>query len=344
MATDAIVGWDIGGAHLKAARVAGDARIERAIQLPCRLWLGMDQLRAAIDRALGELGTAADHAITMTGELADLFVSRAAGVAGILATMAECLPGRRLHIYAGDAGFVDTHAALGKHMKVASANWRATAELVATRIPDAIALDIGSTTTDIVAVAGGQIRARGGDDASRLAAQELLYLGVVRTPLMALARRWPFDGDWTEICNELFATTADIYRLTAELPAQADQHPAADNGPKDIEGSARRLARMIGRDVDSAALAEWMRLADWLKSRQLARTENALIRIASAADVDRSAPIVGAGAGRFLAREIARRAQRTFIDFADLVGCPSGSQWIATCAPAVAVALLALRR
>lgn len=344
MSTEVVLGWDIGGAHLKAARITRDGGIERAIQLPCPLWQGLCQLRAAIDRALGELGSAGDHAITMTGELADSFSSREAGVAAILATMADCLPGQRLRVYAGDAGFIDPQAALSQPMTVASANWRATAELVADRIPDAVLLDIGSTTTDIVPIADSQIRSRGIDDASRLASQELLYLGVVRTPLMALAQYWPFEGSWSGICNELFATTADVYRLTDELPEHADQHPAADNGPKDIEGSARRLARMIGRDRQSATLAAWMRLAGWLRSRQLALTECAIARVVSAANVKLAAPLVGAGAGRFLAETIADRAERRFVDFAEMLGCPSDSRWMSTCAPAVSVALLAMDR
>lgn len=344
MSTEAIVGWDIGGAHLKAARIAHDGRIERAIQLPCPLWQGIARLRTAVDRALNELGSDGEHAITMTGELADLFPDRETGVAEILATMSDSLPGRRLRVYAGDAGFVEPRAAVAQYMRVASANWRATAELVASRIPDAIMLDIGSTTTDIVPIAESRIRARGADDASRLATQELLYLGVVRTPLMAFGPRWRFDGDWTGVCNELFATTADVYRLTGELPADADQHPSADNGPKDIEGSARRLARMIGRDRRSALLADWIGLADWLRAKQIALTESAIARVVSAAGLGPTAPLVGAGAGEFLAKAIAGRARRPFCDFAGLAGGPADGAWASTCAPAVSVALLAMGR
>ena len=343
MSIDGIIGWDAGGAHLKAARLAHDGRIERVIQTPCPLWQGLDKLRSAMDSALSELGPARDHAITMTGELADLFPNREAGVAAILGTMSDCLPATRLRVYAGDAGFLDPRAALLQPARVASANWRATAELVATCIPNALVLDIGSTTTDIIRVADAGVRARGSDDASRLASQELLYLGVVRTPLMALAAHWPFDGHWTGICNEFFATTADVYRLTDELPPGADQHPAPDNGAKDTEASARRLARMIGRDLDSAPLASWIRLATWLKTKQIALTEAAIARIVSAGSVDAAAPLVGAGTGSFLARQIAIRHGRPFIDFADLLGYPPTAEWISACAPAVSVARLALR-
>ena len=343
MSTDPIVGWDVGGAHLKAARLARDGRIERAVQLPCPLWRGIDQLRTAMDGALNAVGPARDHAITMTGELTDLFPNREAGVAAILRTMADFLPGMRLHVYAGDAGFVEPRDALAQYRKVASANWQATAQLVATHVPDALMLDIGSTTTDIVPLVGSRIRARGTDDASRLASQELLYLGVVRTPLMALSGRWPFDGSWTGVCNEQFATTADIYRLTGELPADADQHTTSDNGPKNIEASARRLARMIGRDLEAAPIDSWIDLANWLRTTQMSLTEAAISRIVAHGNLDPAVPLVGAGAGQFLARAIADRSGRAYIDFADMLGRARNAEWPTTCAPAVSVALLALR-
>lgn len=343
MSTDSIVGWDVGGAHLKAARCTHDGRIERAIQMPCALWQGTGRLRAAMDCALSEIGPAHCHAITMTGELTDLFPTRKAGVAAILDTMAECLPGSRLLIYAGEPGFVEPRAALKQHASVASANWRATAELVASHIPDALVLDIGSTTTDIIPIAQSRVRALGTDDASRLMSQELLYLGVVRTPLMVLATQWLFNGDWTGVCNEHFATTADVYRLTGDLPSGADQHATADNGPKEIEASARRLARMIGRDLEVASLDSWVLLAKWLKTTQIASTETAIARIVSAETLAPAAPLVGAGAGRFLARAIANRSERAFIDFAEMLGCSPNADWVSTCAPAVSVAMLALR-
>ena len=342
MPTEPRIGWDVGGAHLKAARVTGDGRVERAIQIPCALWQGLDRLRASMDAALSEIGPARDNAITMTGELADLFANRQQGVAAILGTMSDCLPQSRLHVYAGAAGFLGPGEALVQHGRVASANWRATAELVATRIPAAVVLDIGSTTTDIVPIADSRVCARGSGDASRLTSEELLYLGVTRTPLMALAPRWPFNGEWTGICNEHFATTADVYRLTGDLPPGADQHASADNGPKTVDSSARRLARMIGRDRESAAIDAWVRLAGWLKATQIARTEAAMARILSAQGFDPGVPLVGAGAGRFLVRDIARRCGRQYIDFADMLGCPVDAEWIADCAPAVSVALLSL--
>ena len=52
-------GWDLGGAHLKAAQADASGRLHLAIQLPCTLWRGLDHLSEAIAEAGGltERGT-----------------------------------------------------------------------------------------------------------------------------------------------------------------------------------------------------------------------------------------------------------------------------------------------
>jgi (4-(4-[2-(gamma-L-glutamylamino)ethyl]phenoxymethyl)furan-2-yl)methanamine synthase len=312
------------------------------MQLPCPLWQGLDRLHAALDDALPRLGCDGDHAITMTGEMVDLFESRGEGVRRLVDTLGRRLGGgtRRL-FYAGAAGFVDAARAAADPLSIASANWHATAALLARRLPSALLLDIGSTTTDVAVIAGGALRTRGCGDAERLGLEELVYSGVVRTPVMALAQRAPFGGAWTPLMAEHFATTADVYRLTGQLPEGADQHPAADGGEKTVDGSVRRLARMIGHDARSAGLADWRRLANWLAQAQLARIEQACHRALSRGLLEEDAPVVGAGIGRFLAVRLAQRLARPYRDFADLVAAAPGyAERVAACAPAVAVACL----
>ena len=144
---------------------------------------------------------------------------------------------------------------------------------------------------------------------------------------------------------EYFATTADVYRLTGELPEGADQLPAADNGGKTVRDSARRLARMIGRDLESAPLAQWKQCARQLAELQLWQIRQACERVLSrTVAVDRS-PVVGAGTGRFLARKLAVHLGRRYRDFDSLIdAAPDTASWASSCAPAVAVALLAQRR
>ena len=219
-----------------------------------------------------------------------------------------------------------------------------SAAVVAESTTAALFVDIGSTTIDIVPVRDGQVGARGRDDAERLVSGELVYSGVVRTPVMALAERVPFAGHWVPLVAEHFATSADVYRLTGELPEGADQHPAADGGDKTVEASARRLARMIGRDADSAPLAAWRELAQWLARAQLRRLQDGCDQLLSLGVLPEDAPIVGAGVGRFLAARVAAHRGGRFIPFANLLQAPATlADRVSDCAPAVAVAWLAGR-
>jgi probable H4MPT-linked C1 transfer pathway protein len=343
MRDEPVIGWDLGGAHLKAARLNRSGAVEGVLQLPCPLWQGLPHLQLALAQAEASLGTAPRHGVTMTGEMVDLFADRGEGVARLVGLMRERCPEAALRFYAGREGFVDAEQALAAAPRVASANWMASATMVAAQMADALFLDIGSTTTDLTVVRHGQVAARGHGDGARLVAGELVYTGVVRTPLMAVAPRVPFAGDWVPQMAEYFATTADVYRLIGRLPDGADQHPAADGGEKTERGSARRLARMIGRDAESMPIDAWRRLAAWLAREQSRRIEDACERLITREDLPDAVPVVGAGVGRFLAAELAARLGRPYLEFARLVPATHAEGGVSDCAPAVAVAWLAQR-
>ena len=344
MGSDDMIGWDIGGAHLKAARISTSGVVLDAVQVPCALWRGLNELELAIDIVLARCVGVQHHAITMTGEMVDLFPDRGTGVKAIAEFVAQRLGGD-VWLYRGDGQFVLPSKAAEYAMQIASANWRATAECVAQKIGNGILVDIGSTTTDIIPIVAHKLRNQGGDDATRLDTDELVYSGIVRTPLMAMAERVPFAGTLVPLVAEHFATMADVYRLTGELPEDADQHPTADGGEKTLAASARRLARMLGRDSESATMADWYDLAHWFRARQLTRLHAACERVTVAAEMPANAPIIGAGVGRFLIRELAVMTTRPYRDFADLLSLADVSaEAVSNFAPAVAVALLAQRR
>ena len=339
--TDRVLGWDIGGAHLKLA-VVEEGRIAAVLQLPCALWRGLDELRQAMTLALADLPIIERHAITMTGELADLFPDRAHGVAAILDVLAEFLPAERLAIYTTGGEFIGANQARAEPGLVASANWHATARHLARTLSDGMLLDIGSTTADIVPVIAGTIVARGLTDGERLATGELLYTGIVRTPLAAMARFAPFGGRSVGIMAEVFATSADAHRLAGTLPEGADLHPAADGRGKTPAECRARLARMIGMDETDAAETAWRQLAAFFVRRQTRQIEEAVELVLSGVALPDAAPIIGAGTGRFLVVEVARRLGRRYLAFDDTVRSAGATLAAAPAdvAPAVSVALL----
>lgn len=337
-----IVGWDLGGAHLKVAVLNSAGRVQQVAQFAVPLWRGLEYLDAAVaEFASGCRLVDYDHVLTMTGELVDLFDSREQGVAELAMHMAGLLPSGHFRLYAGPKGFVGATEAARLHRFIASANWYATAAWLARCQPRGILVDIGSTTTDLLPFRDGTLKNTGYTDQERLAGGELVYTGVVRTPVMAVVQQVPFGGVWLGVANEHFATMGDVYRVLGWLPPDADLHPTADGRDKTPVDSSRRLARMIGADLVDGSERDWRNLAAFIADRQLDSLSLACQRIFSlglAADV----PLVGAGAGRFLAQRLAQRLGRDYIDSDTLLGkATQGNMASAICAPAAAVALLA---
>ncbi len=342
-----IVGWDIGGAHLKACLLNQHAQIVHVWQLPCPVWLGLDELHQCIQQVTQEIALHTRsqplaHAITMTAELVDLFENRINGVEQIAQVIRLCLPQARL--YAGKQGFVDISQAQLYASQIASANWMASGELAATHYAQVLLVDIGSTTTDFIYVRDGQVRNFGLDDAHRLQEDELLYTGVVRTPLMALTPRIEWMGKQTNVAAEYFATTADVYRLTGELAAYHDLAATADGKDKSMKASFRRLARMVGADVESADTQVWLALAQAFRAAQLQLLQQSLARLVHRHNIPQQLALLGVGAGAFLVKQLAMDSQRDFLSPEQLISTQDQDllDLAMMCFPAYAVAKLAL--
>lgn len=343
--TGEFFGWDIGGAHLKLARLDASGRLRDVRQVACPLWQGVARLEEACAAlGVGALASSAVHGVTMTGELCDVFPDRASGVRDILECLGAVLgPRAAVQVYAGEQGWLSVSQAIAAGAAVASANWLATAQLAARGVEAGVLLDIGSTTTDVILIENGKVRCTGRDDAARLVSGELLYTGVVRTPLMAVARRVPVRGAWQTVAAEYFATMADVYRVLGCLDERHDQMATADGRAKDKPSSARRIARMLGRDLGvDASIDDIDAVATHLARCQARDIEDALaLQTGRAAEAGRGLPVIGAGAGAMLAARIAARQERPYRSFASLLDADASlASDIALAAPAVAVARL----
>jgi (4-(4-[2-(gamma-L-glutamylamino)ethyl]phenoxymethyl)furan-2-yl)methanamine synthase len=339
-----IMGWDIGGAHLKAAIIRSPSDVVAVYQRPCQLWKGLDKLHEAGHEILEESSLPiGQHVLTMTGELVDLFAGRDDGVKRILETMKALLPESEVLVYVGKAGFQRLEDVNVSHYAdIASANWLASASWAAQKVGSGLFVDIGSTTTDILLLADGKVLAEGYSDYERLISQELVYTGIVRTPVMAVAQSTQNDGREVGLMAEYFATMADVYRVTGELDELHDQCDTADGAEKTIAASARRLARMLGCDYDDTVLPFWQVFAKDLRLQQMAKIQTACERQLARIAMPKGTPLIGAGIGRFLVKQIAQNLGRPYQDFSGLyLGRNAKSALtIADCAPAVAVASL----
>jgi probable H4MPT-linked C1 transfer pathway protein len=119
------VGWDIGGAHLKAVALHADGQIIQVTQLPCPLWQGLNRLREALldmSRTI-PLAQVRRHAVTMTGELTDCFPDRRTGVRELIRAACDWI-GPEALFFSGQAGLMGAHRIQTTDLDwIGSANW-----------------------------------------------------------------------------------------------------------------------------------------------------------------------------------------------------------------------------
>jgi (4-(4-[2-(gamma-L-glutamylamino)ethyl]phenoxymethyl)furan-2-yl)methanamine synthase len=334
-----VIGWDIGGVHLKAVR-AQDGRIVKAAQYASPLRSGTELLQNAFAQARKDMGDGDRNVVTMTGELADTFASRQEGVEQLSLLAEQQL--ENVSIYAGPSGFVAGTEARRHCTEIASANWHACAAIVAKRRKAALFIDLGSTTTDVVPIADGKVMSRGYSDAERLAAGELVYTGLVRSFVMATAPRAPLNGRWTALINENFATMADVHRILGTLPVGVDLMATADGREKSIPASRARLARMVGSDAVDADDKAWDLVARWFAEAQRRAIADAAMLVMSRCIAASAGPVIAAGIGVGVVAEVAQRlglSCQRFDELLDVV--PEARDTVCHCAPAAALTALA---
>jgi (4-(4-[2-(gamma-L-glutamylamino)ethyl]phenoxymethyl)furan-2-yl)methanamine synthase len=295
---------DIGGANTKAAWFDGE--LVRTSTRPFEVWRD----REALAGVLREVGArpADAVAITMTAELSDAFRTKREGVAFVLDAAEEALGDRPLSVLTTAGELVTVDEARSRPWDVAAANWVATALAVAGAHPDALLMDVGSTTTDIVPIAGGRVAATGYNDLERLVAGELVYTGVLRTNLAAIAPRVPVRGAWCPVASEYFAISADVHLVLGRLAPEAYDCPTPDGRPPTVEFGRERIARLVCADVEQLEPGEIDAIAAYLAGEQLRQIEDAARRVGRA--LTHEAPVVAVGSGAFLGREVASRLGR----------------------------------
>jgi hypothetical protein len=329
-----VVGWDIGGVNTKAARVAGGKVLiarERAFELQ----RAPDALAAVLRDVANDCQVDTDnvHAVTMTAELSQMFRTKREGVAFVLDAVEAAFPSAFIRVYAVDGRFLTPEASRIESLAVAAANWAATAAAVARHHPDALLVDVGSTTTDIIPIERGRVAAMGRTDPERLASGELVYTGAVRTPVEAITSHVPTPLGVASVSAEGFALAADVHIWRGTLrPCDYTVTPP-DGRPATREFAAERLARVVCGDRETLDAGAIDGIADAVAAAQVSRVAEAIRRVAARHQDVPTAVVTGLGA--FIGDAAARAAGLEVVRLADIHGAGA-----ARCAPAASVALL----
>jgi (4-(4-[2-(gamma-L-glutamylamino)ethyl]phenoxymethyl)furan-2-yl)methanamine synthase len=317
-----VLGWDVGGAYVKAAVVeaADGERSVRTASRPFEIWRDKHALPGVLRELAAELPPSDLVAVTMTAELSDVFRTKREGVGFVLDSVLS-VSRAPVRVFTTRGELVEPEVARAQPLEAAASNWVATAQLVGRFVPDALLVDIGSTTTDVIPVVDGRVTAIGRTDPERLVAGELLYTGALRTNVAAIVRRVPLSGD----AHVLLGSVApDDYTC-----------PTPDGRPPTPEFAAERLARVVCADGDMLGAADIRAIAEAVADAQVEEIGAALRIVARR--LPRPAPVIATGLGSFLTRRAADRLGMPIEDLADVLEVDVGAV-----APAVAVAWLAL--
>ena len=330
----AVVGWDIGGVNTKVARVAGGA-VLAVRSLPFELQHDPGALVQVLRRLAAETGASDGdvHAVTMTAELSQMFRTKREGVQFVLDASEAAFPGATIRVFAVDGRFLDVAEAAAAPLLVAAANWAATARIVAQFVPHGLVIDIGTTSTDIIPISGGEVAALGWSDPDRLASGELVYTGAVRTPVEALAASVRLDGREVGLSAEGFALSGDVHVWRGDLQPADYSAPTPDRRPATRQFAGERLARAICADREMVDESGVSAIADALAEAQRATIAAAIVKVRARHPELGTAVVTGLGA--FIAERAARHAGLNVVSLASALGDAASR-----CAPAASVALL----
>lgn len=248
-----MIGIDVGGANLKVIHDAGVS-----IHY-CPLWE-----RSPISELLRQYAQGdKDAAVVMSGELADCFETKMQGISFIVDAVRKAFPSARF--YGTDARFHTSAVP-----ELAAANWLASADFLRSRHPDAVLLDIGSTTSDIIPLSRFD-RLTGLTDLKRMQAGYLIYTGMLRTGVATLLRSVDLAGIPTPVSTEYFAATADVHLILGHITPEGYTCDTPDRKEKTRQASLRRLARVVCADLDEIGTEGTRQIAEqcWAVQRDM---------------------------------------------------------------------------
>lgn len=330
-----VIGWDIGGANVKAARLlftGGRAESGAAIRRYFELWNNARDLRRLLQEIYSDLGRADAMVLTMTGELCDAFNDRAEGIAHIIDAARGAAQGIPLYVINLDGLLIRLDGGEVDLLTLAPTNWIAEALVLATRQPDCLLVDIGSTTTDLIPIVGRKIAARGKRDIERLVHGELIYTGVLRTPVTAITSRIPLRGTICPISAEHFAVSADVYVTLGRLQPEDYTCATPDGHEKTRQGALRRLARVVCEDSKHLTVGELHAMAAYIAERQIQQITEGMFQVLSRFENGHCLPVAPVGVGAFLGETCAKRLGLAICDPPVLTD--SGSLSLSPCAAA----------
>lgn len=294
------LGIDIGGANLKIASEDG----WEILYYP--MWRRAGELENVL-KNIAKKYSASRAGVVMTAELSDVFRSKEEGV--------EFIANACKRVF-DEVFFLDLNGELSAVVynprQFAASNWIAsTSFLLREGYRDFIFVDVGSTTADIIPVTDKIEAAK--TDFERLKRRELIYFGILRTPVFYVLKEF----ESAPLCPEFFAITADVFVVTGDISEGDYICETPDGKGRDRISCLRRLARTVCCDLEELGVDKSTQLAFEAKKAMKERLKFAIVRKMEEYGVKM---VFGCGVGEFLIREVCRDTGVEFSGVSDRYG------------------------
>ena len=293
------IGLDIGGANLKVySRHGGEI-----IYFPFwKEWERLGQVLADIRHRHGVKRAGA----VITAELSDAFPSKAEALLYIEKTLKSTFD---------EVFFLNLSGELKPGMddplNFTASNWVASVKLLSADFNEFIFADMGSTTTDIIPFRGRILA--GKTDYERLKRKELLYFGMLRTPVFYVLPE--FDG--VPLSSEYFSITADAMRILGLVDSDAYTCETPDGRGRSVDECMQRLARTLCCDVEELGRENVVKLARAVKESMVQKVAAAFRQKSEAYGISL---VLGCGTGEALLKEAAELAELEFLAISSIYG------------------------
>lgn len=294
------LGLDIGGANLKFA-TSSEGRI---IYFP--IWKKWNELGDLLRKIEAEFKPE-KVGVVITAELADVFKSKDEGVLYVSRAVEKAFPDSEIYYMDLDGNLKDR---IDNPRNFAASNWVASATFLLKSYDHFIFADMGSTTTDLIPVTDKIMAAK--TDYERLKREELLYFGVLRTPVFYILPE--FD---VPLVPEYFAITADAFVVTGNIQPSDYTCDTPDGGGKDEGSCMLRLARTVCCDLEEVNSEYITAIANAVKEKMVEKVEKAMVELSEKYGLDR---VIGCGLGEFILERAARKAGLRYVSLAEKYG------------------------
>ena len=278
-----IAGFDIGGANTDLAVIDFENDEIKNIEVDFAylpMWSNNDDLSQVLVGLIENICPLSEIdavGISMTAELVDAYDTKKDGVLDVVKKCEETFSCPIA--YVGIDGMMSKEEIEKTPLKAAAANWIATAQIATLISDNCIFIDTGSTTTDIIPIKNGNECAIGKSDFDRSATGELVYTGTLRTNLASFLDKIEFNGKEYRVASELFAQTADVYRVLDLITEKDYVCDTFDGESKSKLDCAKRIARVVCADLEMLSESDIVEISEFIHQKQIEQIAEGLKQV-----------------------------------------------------------------